>query len=84
MSLSSLSLSVERRNRHPYRSLYAEMLFQSFHDALTGGEEVSTAAQEFVEVSPSAEGEEKRMHQDSRRKQHAPDAQLSNGGCPQQ
>jgi hypothetical protein len=28
------SLSIEARERHPYRSLYAALLFQGFQDAL--------------------------------------------------
>ena len=31
----TLFISKEDRQRHPYRSLYAAMLFQSFRDALT-------------------------------------------------
>ena len=30
----TLSISREDRQRHPYRSLYAAVLFQSFEDAL--------------------------------------------------
>ncbi len=30
----TLSISKEDRQRHPYRSLYAAVLFQSFEDAL--------------------------------------------------
>lgn len=85
MSLSPLALSIERRERHPYGSLYAEMLFQSFRDALAETrEEASTTVQELVEGPPSVGSEEERAPQNSRRKQHVPDAQLPKGGCLQQ
>lgn len=35
MNDMTFSLSKETRERHPYRSLYAALLFQSFRDALT-------------------------------------------------
>ena len=38
----TLFISKEDRQRHPYRSLYAAMLFQSFEDAL--GEALPTDA----------------------------------------
>lgn len=82
MPLSPLALSIERRERHPYRSLYAEMLFQSFRDALAeAGEEASTTLQEFVEGPSSVGSEEERARRHSRRKQHVPDAHLSEGDC---
>lgn len=34
MTDTTLSLSKEARQRRPYSSLYAALLFQSFHDAL--------------------------------------------------
>lgn len=49
MSQPLLAISIERRDRHPYRSLYAEVLFQGFRDAFAGAGESSTTAQEVVE-----------------------------------
>lgn len=78
MSLSPLALSIERRERHPYRSLYAEMLFQSFRDALAEVHEgASTTAQEL------GGSEEGRTRRDSKQKQHALDAHLPKDGCLQ-
>jgi len=59
MSLAPLSVSIEHRERNPYRSLYAEMLFQSFRDALAQATtEASTAIQEITDRStPTEEGE---------------------------
>jgi hypothetical protein len=56
MSLSPRTLSIERRERHPYRSLYAEMLLQSFHDALAA--EVEAPDTEKVVEGPGAAASE--------------------------
>ena len=40
----TLSISKEARQRHPYRSLYAAMLFQSFEDALAEALSTDTPA----------------------------------------
>jgi len=64
----SPSVSIERRERHPYRSLYAEMLFQSFRDALAEAtEEASTTIREVADRStPAGQGE--RTRRDAKRR----------------
>jgi hypothetical protein len=83
MSLSPLALSLKRRKNHPYRSLYAEMLFQGFRDALAEAHEEGSTVQKSVEDSPSAGSEEKRTRRESKRKRHR-GTQLPEGSCPQQ
>lgn len=84
MSFAPLSVSVEQRERHPYRSLYAEMLFQSFRDALaTAREETSVAVQELVEGPFPAGREDERTRQESKREQRVLNAHLPERGCAQ-
>lgn len=74
MSFAPLSISIEYRERHPYRSLYAEMLFQSFRDALAEATtEASTTIRNIADRPiPAEEGE--RTGREA--KQRATDAQL--------
>ena len=76
MSLSPMTLSIERRERHPYRSLYAEMLLQSVHDALVEAtKEVSPPIQDIAD-QPTPAGGENRTRRDA--KQRTTEAQLPN------
>lgn len=49
MSQPFLAVPIERRERHPYRSLQAELLFQGFRDALDEAEEVATTIHKVME-----------------------------------
>ena len=74
MSLFPLSASIEHRERHPYRSLYAELLFQRFRDALAEAtDEASTTIRTIADRPTSAEQGE-RTRRDAERR--ATDAQL--------
>lgn len=56
---------MERRERYPYRSLCAEMLFQSLQDALAAEAE-APAPEELVEGSVAATSEAGRSRSVSR------------------
>jgi hypothetical protein len=75
MSLSPMTLSIERRERHPYRSLYAEMLLQSVHDALVEAtKEASTSIQDSAN-RPAPAGEDRTRRE---AKQRTTEAQRPN------